>query len=752
MDTMIGQTFSHFKILEELGRGGFGVVWLAEDLNLPRRVALKVLNSEYSSDEEAKSRFRREAVSIAAVDHPCIITVYDVGEFEGRYYISMQYIDGKSLKEWIGQQGFPIDRAISVGIKICEGLNAAHRAGVIHRDVTPRNILLYQEDQVKIIDFGLARLKDASRLTQSGVAMGTEGYTSPEQTRGDRDIDARTDIFSFGVVLYEMITGRLPFDGEHKAAIYYAIQFDDPLPLSRYNQQASVELQKIVDQALAKKREDRFKDAEDLLTELKKHKPKTVGPVIEQGELGASAQKSIAVLFFENKSEDREAEYFSDGITEEIINDLTKIEGVQVRARDVVRPFKDKPVDIPFLAERLKVDHILRGSVWKQGDRIRITAQLVDPKTLANLWGDTYIREFKQVFELQEELAKDIARAIKGKVSKKEEEDIGQRYRGSLEAYELYLKGRSLYYKYDKEDLWRAVQFFKQALTIDPDYVLAYAGLADSHIQLIDRGFESDKKILKDGGAAAQEAVDRGPYSAEAHKALGTYYYKVWQFKKAKEHLRRALQLNPTLAVARANLGATYLYLGEFEKAEQEYRLAYENDPTLYLALWLLARFYLGLNNFLQAEASIHRVLQSKEPAHQEIGNFILSRIYFFQGNYAAALECMYKYVSVHSGDQPGISALAAIYAAQGEEQKAKAELKKVKKETALDEDVLENLILAYVFLKDKTRVYEWIKRGIKENKILWVFLEYNPLMEEIRKETEFQKLLQEVKNKTLNR
>ncbi len=751
MGPMIGQTFSHFKILKELGRGGFGVVWLAEDLNLPRKVALKVLNSEYSSDEEAKSRFRREAVSIAAVDHQNIITVYDVGEFDGRYYISMQYIDGKSLKESIGHSGVPIGRAVDIGIKICEGLNAAHRVGVTHRDITPKNILLYRDDQVKLIDFGLARLKDASRLTQSGVTMGTEGYTSPEQARGDKEIDARTDIFSFGVVLYEMITGRLPFDGEHKAAIYYAIQFDDPLPLSRYNQQASVELQKIVDRALAKKKEDRFKDTEDLLAELKGFKDKTKGRTTEQRELEPPAQKSIAVLFFENKSEDRETEYFSDGITEEIINDLTKIEGVQVRARDVVRPFKDKPVDIPFLAERLKVDHILRGSVWKQGERIRITAQLVDPKTLANLWGDTYIREFKQVFELQEELAKDIARAIKGKVSKKEEEDIGQRYRGSLEAYELYLKGRSLYHKYDKEDLWRAVQFFRQALTIDPDYVLAYAGLADSYIQLIDRGFESDKQILKDAEIAALQAVDKDPYSAEAHKALGTYYYKVWQFKKAKEHLRRALQLNTTLAVARANLGTTYLYLGEFEKAEQEYRLAYENDPTLYLALWLLARFYLGLNNFLQAEASIQRVLQSKEPAHQEIGNFILSRIYFFQGNYAAALECMHKYVSVHGGDPAGVSGLAAIHAGLGKVSEAKAELKKALKEMSLDEDVVENLILTYVLLQDQAKAFEWIKRGIKENKILWVFLEYNPFLDEIRKETEFQKWLLEVKSKTLS-
>jgi non-specific serine/threonine protein kinase len=480
-----GTKVAHYRIEKKIGAGGMGAVYLAEDTKLQRQVALKFLPSEYISEPELKARFMREAQAAASLNHPNIVTVFEISEHEGQLYIAMEYVEGESLKDLIAKNEFSVREVLDIALQISDGLTAAHQAGIIHRDIKPQNILMGKDGRVRICDFGLAKAKRDVTLTQAGSTLGTVAYMSPEQAQG-KEVDQRGDIFSFGVVLYEMITGQLPFKGEHEAAVIHSIVNDTPEPLARYKSDVPEKLQRIVGKAMEKDREMRYQHADDLGADLRNLKAEFETGVTKTLERVTKAQPSIAVLPFTNLSADKEQEYFCDGMAEEIINALTHVEDLRVVARTSAFSFRGKEIDIRDIGKKLNVETLLEGSVRKAGNRLRITAQLVNVADGYHLWSEKYDRNIQDVFAIQDEISLAIVDNLKvrlfGKEKAslvKEKASLVKRRTDDVEAYNLYLKGIYFSQMWTVEGFENAIECFEQALQEDPNYALAYAGVAE---------------------------------------------------------------------------------------------------------------------------------------------------------------------------------------------------------------------------------------------------------------------------------
>jgi non-specific serine/threonine protein kinase len=439
-DTVI----SHYKIIRKIGAGGMGEVYLAEDSRLNRRVALKFLPDQYASDEEFKERFKREARAAAALNHPNIITIHEVAEHESRPYISMEYVEGGSLKELIAGGDLSIGRVIDVAGQICEALAKAHQAGIVHRDIKPQNILIDRDGRLRVLDFGLAKVKREAMLTQLGTTVGTVAYMSPEQARGEV-VDHRTDIWAFGVVLHEMLTGEMPFKGEHEQAVIYAILNAEPQPVASLAPKVPAELEEMVNKALAKRPEQRYQAVDEVLEDLRLMREGFQSGATRTLSTKAQASPSIAVLPFANLSADKDQEYFCDGMAEEIINALTQVEGLHVVARTSAFSFRGRQVDVREIGRRLNVGAVLEGSVRKAGAKLRITAQLVSVADGYHLWSEKYDRKIggeccpEDIFCIQDEIALAIVDKLKVKLLGGEKTKILKRHTDDLDAYNLYL-------------------------------------------------------------------------------------------------------------------------------------------------------------------------------------------------------------------------------------------------------------------------------------------------------------------------
>ncbi|MFN2176573.1 MAG: protein kinase domain-containing protein, partial [Anaerolineales bacterium] len=523
---MIGETISHYKILEKLGEGGMGEVYLAEDLKLERKVAIKFLPQHLTKDKENVERFEREAKAAAALNHPNIITIHDVIETNGpttadrQICIVMEYIDGQSLRTKIENGILDLDEILDIINQICDGLFEAHKADIVHRDIKPENILIDSSGRVKILDFGLAKLKGVSKLTKETSALGTIHYMSPEQVQG-QEIDHRSDIWSLGVVLYEMLTVQLPFKGEYESAIIYSILNEEQEPIQNIPKDISSKLQQVVNKTLEKDPEKRYQHINNVLTDLKSIKKQSKSDrrsLQSSQKLRTSStgkkiivfgsifmlfiilavlsyifipskppyvqNRSIAVLPFKNLSDSKEDEYFSDGITEDILTQLSKISDLKVISSTTIMQYKNTKKSIREIGKELNVAVVLEGSVRHSGDRIRISSQLIDSKEDKHLWAETYDREMKDVFAIQSDVAKHIAAAMKTELSPAERERIERIYTKSTDAYRLYLKGRFYWNKRTAPDLQKAIDYFNQAIEKDSYYALAYQGLADSYLLL----------------------------------------------------------------------------------------------------------------------------------------------------------------------------------------------------------------------------------------------------------------------------
>jgi len=725
-----------------------GIVYKAQDVRLDRPAALKFLPRGLASSPAERERFNHEAKAASALNHPNITTVYEIGEHDGQLFIAMELVEGKTLKKLANEETPALDRILDIGIQLCEALAGAHEKGIVHRDIKGDNIMLTPKGQVKIMDFGLAKLKGAAKLTLTGSVLGTLAYMSPEQAQG-KEVDRRSDIFSLGVVLYELITGKLPFNGEHPAALIYTICNEEPEPLTRFRNGVPENLLRILNKALAKGMEERYQNIADLNVDLSRVRK---GLDLRPKETSEADKKAIAVLYFENLSPDPDSDYFAAGMTEDIITDLSKIESIRVASRNAVLAYKGVPVDIPQLGKGMKVDAILVGSVRKAGSRLRITAQLIDTKEGFHLWAERYDREATEVFELQEEIAKNIASALKIKLSPKDEKQLAQRYKGNLQAYDYYLKGRDHYYKYTKSDMVAAIQMFKKALELDPNYALAYAGLGDSYFQMFDKGFDSDKSWLKKSEEVCLKALGINPFCAEAYKALAGACYRQGRHNSVKRCLEKALEINPNYAPARANLGIELLFRGDLPGAEKQLLLVRQQDPSIPFSLFFLVGIHLQLNNFAKAESLAKELLETGESiVFISAGHQALSDVYLYQRQFDKALEHIQRSLELDPTESYGIVSSAAIYAAQGKRDEALERIKEPAVDTLLRYDTILKVIETYALLNERDKVYQWMRIGIDENQLMWYHCEHNPLLEEIRKEPEFQKLLAEAKEKILN-
>jgi non-specific serine/threonine protein kinase len=552
---MIGQTISHYKILEKLGEGGMGVVYKAEDIKLKRIVALKFFPTDFNSAEEEQTRFLREAQAAAVLNHPNICTIHAIEEHEGRSFIDMEWVDGVTLRENIPFQS--IDEAVSFAIQIANGLHEAHSNGIVHRDVKAENIMIDAKNQAKVMDFGVARLKGARRLTKVNASIGTIAYMAPEQIRG-KEADPRSDIFAFGILLSEMLTGHRPFRGEHDTAMMYSVLHEEPVPLSTYRSDAPEEIQHVINKALEKNPDDRYQTLLELCEDLGTPSAAKVPAAATQ----APQEKAIVVLPFENMSSDKENEYFSDGLTEELIADLSKIKSLRVISRTSAMTLKGTDLDIGTIGRQLNVRYVLEGSVRKAENAVRITAQLIDVATDNHLWAEKYQGTLDDIFDMQENVSRSIVEALKVNLSPEENKRIGEREIPNVHAYECYLKARQEILLYKGEGLERAHKLLKDALRIVGENALLNAGIGYVYWQFVNAGIRADTEYLDIAERYADKVFKMDPESHHGHRLLGLINAARGNPAEAVANLKKALAADPNDPDTLGWLGLLYGFYG----------------------------------------------------------------------------------------------------------------------------------------------------------------------------------------------
>jgi serine/threonine-protein kinase len=671
---MLGQTVLNYRIERKIGAGGMGEVYLAEDTRLKRLVALKFLPESLRENSEARERLLREAQATSKLTHPNIVTVYAIDEHDGRDFIAMEYVDGSPLDDYVRGHQPALNDILGISIGVANGLDKAHRAGIVHRDLKPGNVLIDADGRAKIVDFGLAKLEGAKKLSQTGSTMGTVAYMSPEQAQG-RDADHRADLFSLGAILYEMTAGRRPFQEDHEAAIIYSIVNEEPEPLARYKADVPESLQTIVSKCLAKRPDERYQSAADLIADLKRAKRQLNDdePVPEKDH----GLRSIAVLPFANMSADPDNEYFGDGLAEELLNALTGITQLHVAARTSSFAFKGKDIDIREIGRQLNVEAVLEGSVRKAGNRIRVTAQLINVADGYHLWSQRYDREMEDVFAIQDEISDAIVAALKVTLAGKEKRQLSARPTDNIEAYNLYLQGRYSWGKRTAEDLRESIQHFEQAIALDPQFALAHVALADSWSLLCSYHILAPAESIPHAKAAAAKAMEidsslAGCYEAKAH----VHILDDWRWQDAEREYRHAIQLNPSYATARQRLALLLSVTGRLDEAAEEIARAQLLEP-----LSLIINTDAGLISYIRREYA-QAIDQCRQVLAMNDGfgvaHFVLGLAQEGLGEYDRAVASLHKAKSALGATTVVSGSLGHAYACAGQTEEAQMILEEV--------------------------------------------------------------------------